>query len=190
MQYFISQVLVCLCYIFLGLTYVTKKRNLILYFCLIALVFNGLHYSLLKAWAGVGVVIVAIIRNIIFLIQQKIKALDKYVIDDWIILIFLMIISVVFAVITYDTIFSLFTIAASILYTISVWQKNVKAYKIMGIIASMLSIVYFIYIWSIVGIILEILLCSTSIVFTIIYIKNEKKSKLEIKNNISTEEVV
>lgn len=189
MQYVLSQVFVCLCYVFLGLTYVTKKRNLILYFCLIALVFNGLHYSLLKAWAGVGVVIVAIIRNIIFLIQQKIKVLDKYVIDDWIILVFLLIISVIFAFITYDTIFSLFTIISSILYTISVWQKNVKVYKIMGIIGSLLSIVYFIYIHSIVGIILEIMMCSVSIVFTVIYIKNERKEKLEIKNTVSAKEV-
>ena len=132
---------------------------------------------MLDAWAGVAVVVVAIIRNIMFLIQQKIKALDKYVIDDWIILVFLMIISVIFAVITYDTFISLFTIAASILYTISVWQKNIKVYKIMGAVACLFSIVYFVYIKSILGLIYEIILCVTSVISTIIYIVNEKKKK-------------
>ena len=143
--YFLSQIFVCLCYAFLGLTYVIKKRTWILYFSLMALLFNGLHYSLLKAWAGVGVVCIAIVRNVLFLIQQKIKVLDKYVIDDWIILIFLMIISITTAFWTYDSVLSLFSIVASMVYTISVWQKNIKVYKILGILSGLLNIVYFIF---------------------------------------------
>ena len=138
---------------------------------------NGLHYSLLKAWAGVGVVCIAVLRNILFLVQQKIKALDKYIIDDWIILSVLMVVSAITAVWTYDSIFSLFSIFASVVYTFSVWQKNIKAYKILGIVSGLLNIVYFIFISSLFGIILESIVCLVSIVFTIIYIKDEKKEK-------------
>jgi len=182
--YILSQIFVCLCYVFLGLTYVTKKRNWILYFCLIALAFNGAHYLLLKKWAGFGVVCVAVIRNILFLVQQKIKALDKYIIDDWIILIFLLIISIMFAFFTYKSPFDLFTIAASIIYTISVWQRNIKAYKILGIISSLLNIIYVVYIRSLFAIILESVFCIALIVVLIIYIINENKEK---KNKLQTE---
>lgn len=177
MTFVLSQVFVCLCYLCLGLTYVIKKRNLILYFSLAALLFNGIHYSLLSAWAGVGVVCIAVVRNILFLVQQKIKALDKYVIDDWIILIFLLIISALTAVWTYDGLLSLFSIFASVIYTISVWQKNVKVYKILGIISGAINIVYFAFIGSLLGIILETIVCTITVVFTIIYIVNEKKEK-------------
>lgn len=182
MTFIFSQVFVCLCYLFLGLTYVIKKRTLILLFNLAALLFNGLHYSLLGAWAGVGVVCIAVIRNVLFLIQQKIKALDKYVIDDWIILIFLLIISAFTAVWTYDGLLSLFSIFASVIYTVSVWQKNIKVYKVLGIISGAINIVYFAFIGSIFGIILESIVCLVTIVFTIIYILNERKEKV-LKNN-------
>lgn len=182
MTFIFSQVFVCLCYLFLGLTYVIKKRTLILLFSLAALLFNGLHYSLLGAWAGVGVVCIAVIRNVLFLIQQKIKALDKYVIDDWMILIFLLIISAVTAVWTYDGLLSLFSIFASVIYTVSVWQKNIKVYKVLGIISGAINIVYFAFIGSIFGIILESIVCLVTIVFTIIYILNERKEKV-LKNN-------
>ena len=185
----LSQFFVCLCYLFLGLTYVIKKRNLILYFSLAALLFNGIHYSLLKAWAGVGVVCIAVVRNILFLIQQKIKALDKYVIDDWIILIFLLIISAITAVWTYDGILSLFSIFASVIYTISVWQKNIKIYKILGIVSGLLNIVYFVFIGSNFGIVLESIVCAVTIVFTILYfIDEKKKSSLKIENKLRVQE--
>ena len=182
--YVLSQVFICLCYLFLGLTYVIKNRKMILYFSLAALIFNGIHYSLRGAWAGVGVVCIAIIRNILFLIQQKIKALDKYVIDDWIILIFLLIISGFTAVWTYDSIFSLFAIIASVIYTVSVWQKNIKVYKILGIISGIINIVYFVFIDSIFGVILETIVCSITIVFTIIYLIDEKKKKVTAKETV------
>ena len=184
MTFIFSQVFVCLCYLFLGLTYVIKKRTLILLFSLAALLFNGLHYSLLGAWAGVGVVCIAVIRNVLFLIQQKIKALNKYVIDDWIILIFLLVISAFTAVWTYDGLLSLFSIFASVIYTVSVWQKNIKVYKVLGIIAGAINIVYFAFIGSIFGIILESIVCLVTIVFTIIYILNERKEKVSKNNDL------
>ena len=79
MEYIISQVFVCLTYLFSGLTYFTTKRNKILMFNFIALFCNGMHYSLLGAWAGLGVVLIAVFRNTLFLIQQRIKILEHSV---------------------------------------------------------------------------------------------------------------
>ena len=181
MEYIVSQIFVCLTYICFGLTYFTSNRNKILIVCLLALLFNGVHYSLLSAWAGLGVVIVAVIRNVLFMIQERIPVLDKYIIDDWIILITLLIISVVVAAITYDSIFCLFSIVSSIVYTISVWQKNVKVYRILGLVASVLSLVYLVYISSIFGIILESLLFVTMLISTIIFSKKEKSKNLKME---------
>ena len=181
--YITSQVFVCLCYLFLGLTYIIKNRTAILCFSLVALLFNGVHYSLLKAWAGMGVVCIAVIRNILFMIQQKIKALDKYVIDDWIILIFLMIISILTAEKTYVSVFSLFSIAASMIYTISIWQKNVKVYRVLGVVSGLLGIVYFIYIKSIFGVILESVTTVVSMISAVLcFLKTESKIKAEKEN--------
>ncbi len=184
MEYIISQVFVCLTYIMLGITYLTTKRTNILIFSLIALVCNGVHYTLLGAWAGLGVVLIAVLRNVLFLIQQRIKVLDKYVLDDWLILIVLMIVSVITAVFTYDTVFSLFSIAGSIIYTISVWQKNIKAYRILGLISSAMSLVYFVFIGSIFAIILESIMFIFMLVATIIFFKKERNK------NLKTEEVI
>ena len=174
MEYIISQIFVCLTYVLLGLTYLTTKRTNILVFSLLALVCNGVHYTLLGAWAGLGVVLIAVFRNVLFLIQQRIKVLYKYIIDDWIILIVLMVISVITAVFTYDTVFSLFSIVGSILFTVSVWQKNIKVYRILGLVSSALTLVYFIYIVSIFAIILESIFFIFMLVSTIIYFKKEK----------------
>ena len=183
MEYVISQVFVCLTYIMLGITYLTTKRTNILIFSLLALFCNGVHYTLLSAWTGLGVVLIAVLRNVLFLIQQRIKVLDKYVLDDWLILIVLMIISVITAFFTYDTMFSLFSIAGSIVYTISVWQKNIKVYRILGLVSSALTLVYFIYIASIFAIILESIMLIFMFVATIIYFKKERDK------NLKTEEV-
>lgn len=184
MSYLLSQICVCISYVFLGLTYLIKRRDLILIFSLIALIFNGASYTLLGAWAGLIVVCIALLRNILFLIQQKIKILDKYKIDDYIILAVLLVISVIMAFFTYDTIFSLFTIAASIVYTVSVWQRNMKAYKVLGVISSMLSIVYFIFIGSLFGIILESILCIVTLIATIMYLYKNKNQVIEINKKL------
>ena len=79
-------------------------------------------------------------------------------------------------------------IFASIIYTFSVWQKNVKVYKILGIISGLVNIVYFSFIGSIFGIILETIVCLITIVFTVLYIVNERKEKLsQIENEKETQ---
>ncbi len=179
MNYILSQIFVVLGYICLGLTYLNKNRMLILFVGLGSLIFNGLSYIFLGAWMGLGVTCVAIVRNILFLIQQKIKALNKYKIDDWIILIFLLVISVVIAIFTYDTFFSLFSVGASVTYTLSVWQKNIKVYKILGIFSSLFAVIYFSFIGSLFGIILECVMFVVSLVATILYIKQQNKETNE-----------
>lgn len=179
MVYILSQVFVCLTYLLMGTSYLSKNRTIILCLSLGALLTNGVHYILLGAWTGLGVVCIAILRNILFLIQSKIKALDKTVIDDWIILTILMVVSGVVAYFTYDTFMSLFSVFASIIYMLSLWQKNVNAYRILGVVSSALNIIYMIYINSIFGIILESTVFVISVITSIKgIIKTQNSSKI------------
>lgn len=177
MIYFLSQVFVVLSYVFLGATYATKNRNLLLCFSIIAIVFNGVSYTLLGAWAGLAVTIVALLRNIVFLIQEKFEGDKDYTKMDWIVLCVLMIISATFAYFTYDGWLSLFTTLSSVIYTISVWQHNVTAYKVLGVISSAFSIVYFVFIWSIFGFILESVLFVFMVAGLVKHLMEKRKEK-------------
>lgn len=179
MEYILSQIFVVLSYILLGSTYLIKNRSTILCINLCSLVCNGVSYFFLGAWSGLGVVCIAMIRNVLFMVQQRIKALDKYLIDDIIILVFLMAISIIVGIVTFDSVWSLFSIFASITYTISVWQRNVKVYKILGVLASVFGVVYFVFIHSWFGVILESCILIISAVGVITYIIKDRKNNKE-----------
>ena len=101
---------------------------------------------------------------------------------DYIILAILYLISIAFAILTYNGILSMMSVVATMLYTFSVWQKNTKVYKLLGIPIEAIWIVYNIYIFSIFGIILESIL-AISTVIGYLREKNNKKEKGEKKWN-------
>ena len=177
LNYKISQVFVIIAYILLGITYYAKDRNKILLFNFLSLISNGIAFFFLEAWTGIAMVIVAIIRNIIFMIDEKKNGKSQKIYKkDIAILLGLYCISIVFTIFTYDGFFSLLSVFATMLYTFSVWQKDTKTYKLLGIPIEILCISYNIYIKSIFGIVLESILAICS--FTG-YILEYKKFKTE-----------
>lgn len=99
---------------------------------------------------------VALVRNIIFLLDEKKNGKsDTISKKDIIILAILYIVSITFAIFTYDGFLSLFSVFATMLYTYSVWQKKTKVYKLLGIPIGILWVLYNIYVKSIFGVILE-----------------------------------
>lgn len=182
MEYIISQTFVVLSYVLLGITYFLKNRKLILTLSLSAVLCNGVSYFLLKAWSGLAMTGVAILRSVIFLIQNRKNKSEKITWIDWIILAGLVSISAVCAVFTYQGFMSLLSVFATLTYTVSVWQKNVMAYKILGMLASILWIAYGIYIWSIFGVILECVMLVMEISGVIKEkLSKQKQTKLEIQ---------
>ena len=162
--YIISQVFTIIMYILLGITFYVKERRSVLILNFIATISIAITYILLGAWTGLAMCVVIIIRNIIFLLDEKKNGKrDTINKKDIIILILLYIISIVFAICSYDGIFSLLSVAATMLNTYSVWQKKINIYKLLGIPVGTLWIAYNIYIMSVFGIILEsiLLICST-----------------------------
>lgn len=176
--YIISQIFTIITYALLGLTYYAKNRKTVLAISFLSLIANGIAYILLNAYTGLAMCIVALIRNIIFLIDEKKNGkTDKITKKDIIILVILYLISIISAIFTYDGFLSLLSVFATMLYTYSVWQKKTKVYKLLGIPIGILWILYNIYIKSIFGIILETLLLICSITGYILEIKRNNNKE-------------
>ncbi len=179
MLFVFSQIFAVINYLFIMLSYAVKKRKQLLIYSFLSLIANGLSYVFLAAWSGLAMVGVAILRNIIFLFQNK-KENDKTIsAQDWIILSFLILICSVLAFVTYSGFLSLFSVFATILYTVSVWQKNIFVYNICGIIVSVLWIIYDIFVFSPLAIVCEIVMLLFVLVSLIVRLVKKRKNKQE-----------
>ena len=174
--YILSQVFTIMMYALLAITYYMKDRKKILIVSFLSVAANGVAYIFLSAWSGLAMCFLAIIRNIIFIADEKKngkrEAINK---TDIFILIVLYVIAVISAVYTYDGWGSILSVIATMLYTYSVWQKNTRIYKFFGIPVGILWIFYNIYIMSLFGIILESILLVCSTIGYIFAVRTEKQ---------------
>lgn len=163
-QYIISQVFTVISYIFLASTYHSKNRKTILILNILTQIAFTVAYILLGAWSGLAMAIVAMVRNIIFVVDEnkngKRENMNKIEIS---ILAVLYIISITSAIFTYEGFFSLLPVFATMIYTYAVCQKNIKLYKLLGIPIEILWTCYNIYIKSILGILLELIMLASCI---------------------------
>lgn len=176
--FIISQILVAISYIFTAITYAIKNRRWLLFYSFLSLVMLGASYCLLSAWSGLAMMGLSILRNIIFLIQDKVEGAkgDKITKSDWIVLFVLVAIQIVLSWQTYNGPLSLLSVFATLLYTISIWQKNITIYNILGILCSLAWISYDIYVYSPLAIFCEIILLVVMIVNLILkYVKKMQK---------------
>lgn len=179
LAYILSQVFIIINYILLALTYYAKDRKKVLILSFSSIIATGMSYIFLNAWSGLAMCVIALIRNIIFLLDEKKNgkrdAIDK---KDIFILIILYSISIISAILTYNGFLSLLSVFGTMLYTYSVWQKKTIIYKLLGIPVGILWILYNLYIMSIFGIILETILLICSITGYVLEIRNKKTVKI------------
>lgn len=172
-QYIISQVFTVISYIFLALTYHSKSRMTVLTLNFLSQIMFVVSYILLGAWSGLAMVIVALIRNIIFIVDEKKNGKREQMNRlDIVILIMMYIISIASAIFTYEGFFSLLPVLATLIYTYGVCQKNIKTYKLLGIPTELLWTCYNIYIKSIFGLLLEAIILTSC--FTGYYMEVKK----------------
>ena len=174
--YIVSQIFAVISYALLASTYVLKSRRLILLVNFGFLAAGTASFICLSAWVGVAMYVVGFIRSIIFLLQDKKNRSENIDKVDWYILVFLSLITIISGIVLYDGFFSLFSMFATLIYTVSVWQKNTKIYRALGIPVSVLWICYHVYISSLFGIVLESCLLVCVIVGLINYCVNEKRT--------------
>lgn len=164
--YILSQVLAIIYYILFGLTYYMKDKRVILILGIISIFIHGISFILLGGFTAAAMSLVAVFRNILFILEDKNGQINK------ISLYILYLITVISGILTYNNIFSLLPIMAVILYTYSVWQPNVKKYKLLGIVTGILYLIYNIYLRSIFGILMEFILTLCSFIG---FIRDNKK---------------
>ena len=143
-------------YLFLINTYQVKSnKKMILILNIVACIFSATGFFFLKAYAGCIMSLIAVVRNILFA-NKKINKFDS--------LIIILAIIVLLSLYTYQNVFSLLPVIATILYSLSVWQDNNKLYKIFGIPIEMCWLSYHIYVKSLFGIILESILFGSVVI--------------------------
>lgn len=164
--YIISQVITILYFAVLSLSYLLKDRNKILIANFAAHIGQTVAMAMLNGYTGAAMSLIMILRDLTLIIQEAKKSKGKEINKkiDILILIITIILIVVLTIFTYNGPLSLLSVVATLITTFALWQKDVKAYKLLGIIASILWLAYNIFIISIMGIILESILLICSIV--------------------------
>ena len=181
-KYILSQVFTILMYILLAMTYYLKDRKKILIVSFLSTISITIAYILLHAGTGFAMCVVATIRNIIFIIDEKKNGKKDYLTKkDYYLLGLFYLITVILTALTYDGFLSLLSVFATMIYTYSVWQKKVLIYKICGIPVGIFWIAYNIYIMSVFGIALESILLIFS---TIGFFKELKEQKSKTKKSL------
>lgn len=129
----------------------------------------------LQAYTGCITIIISIIRNII--------ALKKKNKNENIILAIFIILYIVMGIITYNSIFSILPILASIIYVIGIWNGNENIIRKTGLINMYLWLIYSISTFAVAGAIHNIIL----IISTHIAIRNNRGGSMQGKiiSNIS-----
>jgi hypothetical protein len=182
-MFILSQIISAVAYVVLGFSYLQTNRTSQLYMAITTNFLLGIASLILGGFAGAYMCLIGIIRDITNKIiyskrpqNQKLKIFnsDYYLLGLWITL---------FSVgmyFTFDGVFSLFSAIGTILFTISIWQKNQMVYRVLGLLSVISWAVYMFYIMNIIGAVSEIVL-GGFIVVGIIRLLNQKLKKNSIK---------
>ena len=162
-QYIASQIIVIFVYVFLSLTYVVKNRKWIIAFSFMSNFLNAITFILLGSYTSSAMCAISILRDIIFLIDERINGKSKVITKkDMVLISFIYSLSLISIIATYNGPLSLLYACGSMLYTYSIWQKNTKIYRFMGIPVTLIVIVDSIVIKSVFGVILQGVVLITS----------------------------
>lgn len=178
--YIISQIITIAYYAILSFGYLLKDRKRILTANFVAHIGQTTAMAMLNGYTGAAMAVIMMLRDLIFLVQEMKKSKGKEINKkfDLSILIMTVILIIMLTAFTYNGPLSLLSVIATLIGTFALWQKNVRTYKILGVLVGAFWLSYNIVIMSIMGIILESILGICSIVGYIRDIKREGKKEI------------
>lgn len=186
MTYIISQIFVIFAYTFLGITYLTKRKNFILVLNALSTLCFAVSYLCLSALAGVKMSAISLIRNLIFYLFAKFTANSKnyklsalFIVFGLISVDFILCLTINNGIFIFGKIYDIFPYIATILYTLAIWNEKGKWYKYFGIASSVAWIIYNIFIRSLFGMILEAVMIICAIIGLV---KSRKEDYKNITN--------
>ena len=174
LNYILSQVFSILCFVCFGITFFSKDQKKIRFLGILMNVFQGISYVFLGATSGWAMLLIAIVRNIVFFKLDK----QEYNKSYKLLLVGLLIVISITGILTYENIFSLLPVFAIVLYSIGVWQKKPKVYKLLAIPNCVLWVIYNLSVASLVASIDEAVMLILAIIG---FIGEVKKDKLNTK---------
>lgn len=164
--YIISQIITVIYFALLSLSYLLKSREKILVTNFLGHIGQAASMFLLGGFTGASMSGIMVLRDLIFFIQENKRSKGKTVNkkSDLFILITTIILVIILTIFTYNGPLSLLSVFATLIATFALWQKDVKRYKLLGLLVSLLWLFYNIFVMSIMGIILELILliCSAT----------------------------
>ena len=158
-SYIISQIFSILAILLLGSSYLCKQKRKILVLCILSTICYGCHNFLLGATTGWVMNLVTVILNVCLYINE-----NKNKSNSLTFFITICLITITLGILSYQNIFSLIPIIASLLFIYSLWQSNNILYRYIGLLTSVLWLSYNIYLKSIFGIISEVILLGFKVV--------------------------
>ena len=173
-RYIFSQIFTIMAYGLTISTYHMRSRKTVLILNFLNKVSLAIAYILLGARTGLAMIGVALIRNTVFLINENKNGKRKYINKiDVIMLIVVYVISIISAIYTYQGFWSLLPVFSTLIYTYSIFQKNIKIYRLLGIPTELCCVCYSFYIKSIFAMIMGIMPLISSITGYINEVKKE-----------------
>lgn len=166
LTYIWSQILTVVEYGLLGATYFAKKRKVVVILDTLSMAAGILAYVLLGADLGLAMSVVILLANFYYIWDErreqkekrrrrKPKMIHGHQIRDYVALLVVLVVIAGLAVWTYDGPLSLLSVAATVLYEISIWQNSTRMYKFLGIPVALCWMLYNGFVMSVAGIVSE-----------------------------------
>ena len=172
-MFILAQILGIIALVILVISFQKNEKKELLRYQIFASIFFALQYLFLNAINGFLMNVMTIIRNLIF--EKQIKKVP--IIYLIVIILSIMLITIM----SYNGLISLLPAISVILYSIGVWQNNLKITRILEVISCILFVIYNINVLAIAGIISSLIeLSSTLIAIYRFDIKNKNEKLKEI----------
>ncbi len=166
-MYIISQIIETIALIITLYSYHLGTKEKIFKGMCIANIFDISHYFFLNAYSGLATKVMALVRNIFILKKEHNKKLSSNLF-----LILFVIAYLLLAFITYKNVYTLLPFVAAIIYMLVVWNGNELQIKKIALFCYFFWLAYNISVFSIIGIISNIVSLMSTYIAYINYRKN------------------
>lgn len=175
MDFILIQIIGAIGYATLTASYYKKEKTKILFLEIIAYIFFTIHYYLLSGVTGAICNVLGLFGLLVIFLFEKYKWKHKNIFAMFFIALLLAV-----NIMTFQNIYSIFPLIASVIVIISFLMDNENYIRGIGLVSAVCWLIYAIVYKSYISIVFEVV---TLVGVLIAFIKNNKKAKIEEKGN-------
>lgn len=176
----LSQVFTVIEYGLLGASYLAKKRKMIVMLDIASMICGIVAFILLGADLGMAMSVIILLANFYYLWDEnKHNAKERSVLHarDYVVLAVVLLGIGIVTALTWEGWLGLLSVAATVLYEVSIWQKSTKVYKFLGIPVAFCWMTYNGFVRSPFGVLCELVMFITSIIGYVREIRAGKRKR-------------